>query len=58
MGTEEDGSAEAFHDRLRDAVREAHAKGVDVEGSWPVKNDESSVPDWDVEIVLLEKPDE
>lgn len=59
MGTDEDRSAAtAFHDRVREAVRKAHENGIDVEGSWPVLNDDPDAPDWDVEIVLLDESED
>lgn len=44
---------ERFQDRLRRLVTEAAANGVDVEGSWPVVDDDGEGLDWDVEIVQL-----
>ena len=50
------GSAEdAFAERLRELVNDAHASGVDVEGGWPVLNEDPEHPDWDVVIVGLAK---
>jgi hypothetical protein len=50
------GSSDAeheFHERLREVVTDAAEDGVDVEGSWPVRNDDSAEPDWDIEIIRL-----
>ena len=58
MDSSEDGSAEAdFAERLRELVNEAHENGVDVEGGWPVLNEDPDLPDWDVVVVGMAKPE-
>ncbi len=47
---------EEFAERLRELVNDAHANGVDVEGGWPVLNEDPDLPDWDVVVVELAKP--
>ena len=49
---------DVFARRLREVVLDAHRAGVDVEGGWPVLNEDSTLPDWDVVIVELAKPDQ
>jgi hypothetical protein len=57
MVTSSNGSAEeAFAERLRDLLNEAHANGVEIEGGWPVLNEDPDLPDWDVVIVGMAKP--
>jgi len=59
MGPSEDESAEdVFAERLREAILQAHEDGVEVEGGWPVLNDDPDLPDWDVVIVGMAKPDQ
>ena len=55
--SEEITSEEEFHERIRATVNGAAANGVDVEGSWPVLNDDPDTPDWDLEIVALADTD-
>ena len=38
-----------FNDALNALLRAAHDDGVELEGSWPCRNDDSR-PDWDVTI--------
>jgi hypothetical protein len=47
---------EEFAERLRELVNDAHANGVDLEGGWPVLNEDPDLPDWDVVVVELAKP--
>jgi hypothetical protein len=57
MAPSEGESAEdVFAERLREAVLRAHEGDVDVEGSWPVPNEDPDVPDWDLVIVRMAKP--
>jgi hypothetical protein len=57
MVTGADGpTADEFAERLRALVNEAHTKGVDLEGGWPVQNEDPDLPDWDVVVVELAKP--
>lgn len=44
---------EEFHERIKAIVNDAVANGIDVEGAWPVLNEDPDTPDWDLEIVAL-----
>lgn len=46
----------AFDDALSELLVTAHERDVDVEGAWTCRNP-PSVPDWDVNVFQLEKPD-
>ena len=53
-----DGSAEdVFARRLEGVILDVYEDGVDVEGGWPVLSEDADVPDWDVVIVELAKPE-
>ena len=43
----------AFQRELVNIVNEAVTNGVDVEGAWPILNDDTDLPDWDLEITAL-----
>ena len=49
---------EVFHGKLQTIVNEAASNGIEVEGAWPVLNDDPRLPDWDLEIVALAETDE
>ena len=49
---------DAFAERLRELLAEAHASGVDVRGGWPAVNEDPDLPDWDVVVVELARPDQ
>ena len=46
---------DAFAERLRELVNEAHANGVDVEGGWMDRKDSTAEPDWGIEIYEVTK---
>ena len=43
-----------LHQRLEDVITRAYSNGVSVRGSYPVINEDTDLPDWDVEIVRLD----
>lgn len=48
-------TGDEFHRRLQALVRAANSNGVDVEGGWPVVGDDTDTPEWDVEIVVVDR---
>lgn len=48
---------EDFHERIQQIVNAATSAGIDVAGAWPVLNDEPDIPDWDIQIVELDRTD-
>lgn len=54
---DEESAEDVFAERLREAILQAHEDGVEVEGGWPVLNEDPSLPDWDVVIVGMAKPE-
>lgn len=49
---------DTFNQRLRELLRDAHESGVEVRGAWECRNTSNSVPDWDVQIAEVRKPDD
>jgi len=47
-------SGEGFREKLQELVSEANSNGVDVRGSWPLFQDDTS-REWDVEITSLSR---
>lgn len=44
-----------FTSRLDSLLRSAHRNGVEIEGGWAVRTDETNQPDWGVEIYEVTK---
>lgn len=44
-----------FHQALDQLIREAYSSGITIEGGWACQDGRGDQPDWDVEIVRLQK---
>ncbi|MFC7045867.1 hypothetical protein ACFQH6_11020 [Halobacteriaceae archaeon GCM10025711] len=49
--------AASFNAALQRLLRAAHRNDVPIRGAWQSRNEETDIPDWDIQITEVKKPD-